>query len=289
MNSSSTIFPGSVPSGFVVSPQQPVAPPQPSTALHVGDVPIGTHELLPLLVRYRMLPQMVREVLIDRAIAEVELDVEAETEAYREFLNRQQLGRDRALDEWLERHGLTAAQFRALATRDRRIDLYKEKTFGPKLESYFLKRKSKLDRVVYSLLRCREATVAQELYFRIQAGEQSFAEVAREYSQGPEAQTGGTIGPVELSTPHPALAQRLSVSHPNQLWPPIRLEDWFIIVRLEKVIPAQLDDNVRRRLLDEMFSTWLQEQLNAQDISVRALGAATETFTPQTSNSESNA
>jgi len=51
------------------------------------------------------------------------------------------------------------------------------------------------------VIRTKDPGVAQELYFRIQAGEQSFAEVAREYSQGPEAYTCGLLGPVELSMP----------------------------------------------------------------------------------------
>jgi hypothetical protein len=33
-------------------------------------------------------------------------------------------------------------------------------------------------------------------------------------------------------------------------------------VRLEKFIPAQLDEPMRQRLLTELFTTWLQEQLN---------------------------
>ncbi|MBD3885357.1 hypothetical protein IFO70_26885 [Phormidium tenue FACHB-886] len=34
-----------------------------------------------------------------------------------------------------------------------------------------------------------------------------------------------------------------------------------MIVRLEKRIPAQLDEQMRDRLLQEKFDTWLQEQV----------------------------
>jgi hypothetical protein len=77
-----------------------------------------------------------------------------------------------------------------------------------------------LDKVVYSVIRTKDMGVAQELYFRIQEGEQSFSELAREYSQGPEALTGGLTGPVELILPPRPLAGMLSVSQPDQLWPP---------------------------------------------------------------------
>ena len=45
--------------------------------------------------------------------------------------------------------------------------------------------------MVYSLIRSKDPGVAQELYFRIQEGENTFSELARQYSQGSEAQTGG--------------------------------------------------------------------------------------------------
>lgn len=53
---------------------------------------------------------------------------------------------------------------------------------------------------------------------------------------------------------------------------PTRLGEWLVIVRLEKFIPAKLDNRMRQQLLTELFATWLQEQLN-QLGSVRPLGS----------------
>ena len=54
--------------------------------------------------------------------------------------------------------------------------------------------------------------------------------------------------------------QMLSSSQPGQILPPTRIADWFVILRLEKFIPAQLDEFMKVRLLNELFETWLQEQ-----------------------------
>jgi hypothetical protein len=40
------------------------------------------------------------------------------------------------------------------------------------------------------------------------------------------------------------------------------LGEWLLIVRLEKLMPAQLDESMRQRLLGELFEAWLQEQLS---------------------------
>ncbi|MEO1148369.1 MAG: peptidylprolyl isomerase [Cyanobacteria bacterium J06638_22] len=241
-----------------------------TVALTIGERKISADELMPLLSGYGMLPNLIQELIVDQAIAQwvatlqepAITDEEAQA-ARTQFLAQQRIDSDEAYKAWLARHAMTAQQFETLALRSLRLEKFKTAIWGPKLESYFLSRKSALDKVIYSLIRTKDVGIAQELYFRIQDGEQSFAELAREYSQGQEAQTDGLIGPVELSVPHPTMAKMLSVSQPGQLWPPTRISDWMVIVRLERYVPVQMDDNTRQRLLNELFTTWLDEQLTA--------------------------
>lgn len=228
----------------------------------VGDRSVTSEELPHLLAGYQMLPQLCQEVLIDQAIAPITCTPEETQQACEQFSAQHQLNSAEAMQEWLARHGMTATQLEALATRSLKLEKFKEETWGPKVESYFLSRKGQLDKVIYSLIRTQDLGIAQELYFRVLEGEQSFAELAREYSKGPEAQTDGLIGPVELSVPHPQLAHMLTISKPGDLLPPTRIGEWIVIVRMEKFIPAQMDESMRRRLLNECFTTWLREQLD---------------------------
>lgn len=233
-----------------------------SVVLEIAGRSITAEEVLPLMAGYQMLPQFVQEILIEQAIADIECTHEEIVSACQQFYAQNQITNDEERLAWLGRYGMTQFQLESLATRELRVEKFKQTTWGPKLESYFLSRKNQLDRVIYSLIRTQDLGIAQELYFRILEGEQSFAELARAYSKGPEAQTDGLIGPVELSVPHPVLAQLLSLSQPGQLNSPTRVGEWLVLVRLEKFIPAQMDDAMRQRLLNECFSTWLQEQLS---------------------------
>ncbi|ARV58173.1 peptidylprolyl isomerase [Nostocales cyanobacterium HT-58-2] len=241
--------------------------------LQVGDRAISYDELISLLKQYGMLPQLVREILIDNAITNQTLTQEEHNQAYKQFYQQHQLNSEDDLQTWLQAHGLDREQLEYLATRNIKLENFKRSTWADKLQSYFLQRKAKLDRVVYSLIRVKDICIAQELYFRIQEGEQSFSELAREYSQGPEAQTGGLIGPVELGIPHPALANILASVQPGQLLPPKPLGDWIVIVQLEKFLPAQLDEEMRQRLLNELFEYWLQTELkeNLQNVQTQSL------------------
>ena len=62
-----------------------------------------------------------------------------------------------------------------------------------RLDSLFLKCKDQLDRASCRFLRVREKRIASELYYRIKAGETTFATAANEFSEGPERNSGGFI------------------------------------------------------------------------------------------------
>jgi parvulin-like peptidyl-prolyl isomerase len=239
--------------------------------LQVGEQVITPEDLLPLLTKYQMFPQLVREIIIDQAIAEINCTEEESQQALTVFCHQNRISNEKELQAYQRSHGLSQARFQELAVRGLKLEKYKYLTWENKLESYFLKRKQDLDRVIYSLIRTKDAAIAQELYFRIQEGEQSFASLAREYSEGAEAQTGGLIGPVEIVTPHPVLTELLRRSQPGELSAPNRAGEWIVIVRLEKYIPAQLDEGMRKRLLNELFTTWLQTEVQQQMQALQAV------------------
>lgn len=221
----------------------------------------STAEILRLLEEYQLLPALIKEMVIDQAIADIDCTPEEEKNAGEQLAHQYQLTSEEVRQHWLEQNNLTDEKFRAMAIRQFKLEKFKQITWGGDLDAYFSQRKSQLDRVIYSLIRTNDIGIAQEIYFRIQAGEQTFGELAREYSQGPEAQTNGLVGPVELQSIHPMLAKILASTQPEQLLPPTQLENWIVIVRLEKLLPSQLDGTVKQRLLNERFQAWLKEKI----------------------------
>ncbi|MUL35986.1 peptidylprolyl isomerase [Gloeocapsopsis dulcis] len=222
--------------------------------------------LLALLSRYQLMPQLVRSLMIDQAIADIPCTEEERQTAIAAFEAQQQIT-PTTRQAWLDQQGMSLAQMQELAVRPVLLEKHKTTVWGPKVDNYFLTRKAHLDQVVYSLIRTKDMGLAQEIYFRILEGEQSFAELAREHSQGAEAKTSGLLGPVPLAQPHPAISKLLSVSQPGQLWAPRPLAEWVVIVRLEKLMPARLDKSMRRRLQDELFETWLAQKMQQVDLT----------------------
>ena len=235
--------------------------------IQIKDYTVSTKEIIPLLDNSRLLPHFLRELILDRAIAEIECTQTDFENCYWNFTQQYQLDSGEKLRNWLQKTGTTEAQLNNRIIRKVKIDKFKQEQWGHELESYFLDRKLALEKAVFSLIRVASQGMARELYHRICEGENTLAELATAYSLGKEANNNGLVGVTKLIDLHHVLAQMLHRSQPGQLLPPKQIEDSWVIVRLEKYLPAKLDDAMRSKLLNELCDRWLSKQVLAIDLN----------------------
>lgn len=194
--------------------------------------------------------QILRRLILDQAIAGIECSEAERAELKQQFgaelVRQQQEGADPTeLENWL--------------TREVRTRKFQRRQWKKTLTSYFLQRKDQLDQVVCSLIYLQDLAFAQELYFRIIEGEQSFSELAKLYSQQvhpPE--------PVALSDLPPKLARMFYGGRPGQVWGPTLINPWIVIARLEAKLPVQLDETMQQVLYNERLEQWLSSQMQRQ-------------------------
>jgi hypothetical protein len=241
-----------------------------AAVLKIGQVALDAPTLIAKLKEHQLMPRLVQETLIDEAIAPIACDTR---EALQAFCAQRGLFSVEQQQAWCQQQQQTPEQMAAAAIREFKLNKFQEETWGAQIESYFLQRKAQLDRVCYSLIRTKDASLAQEVYFRLNDDGASFSALASQYSEGQEAKTGGRVGPVELNIPHPVLARMLMVSKPGQLWAPTQIGEWLVIARLEQFMPAQFDEGMRQRLLSEQFQAWLNQQM--QSVTVTEVGSGT--------------
>jgi hypothetical protein len=150
------------------------------------------------------------------------------------------------------------------------IQQFQLRMWRHQLAQYFLQRKGKLDQVVYSMIRTTDQGLSQELFFRIQAAEDTFANLAQAHSQGPEAVTNGIIGPVAIGNLPIPIAEKLRGMQPGKVASPVKLNNQFVIFKLERMIPAQLNPAIQQMLLNELFEAWLQAEIAKQITQLRS-------------------
>ncbi len=218
-------------------------------------------ETLALLRRHNLLKSLVRAEILCKIVETIDLSTEKRDQVWNNFKATNKLDNTELLETYLKNNGLKENDLRWQLELPTRVQIYSQKHFQHKAEARFLARKEQLDQIVYSLLRLQDGYLARELYLRISGGEANFADLAANYSQGPEAKTKGIIGPVPMTQAHPALSERLRTSQPGQLLQPFQIDKWWLVVRLERYEAAQFDDKTRQRMAQELFQEWLSEEL----------------------------
>ncbi len=229
-----------------------------STIIPVGKRQFTAELICEHLSRSPLLPQLLREIIIDEVLSQwqpTSLDrlVDGQVTVEQSEFQISTLEIDRGHQSPIE----------SVAARAVRLEQFKQEIWGNKLGSYYLERKSQLDRVICSVMQVADGSIAQELFFRIQSGK-SFAELARRYSQGVAAQDGGRIGPIPIGNLQPDIAVRIVQLEPGEISPLFPLGNTYTFVRLEELVPAQFDDDLRQFLIDELFEEWLQERINRE-------------------------
>ncbi|MEM7758331.1 MAG: peptidylprolyl isomerase [Cyanobacteria bacterium P01_A01_bin.40] len=225
------------------------------------DYSLNPAEIIHLITKYQLLPRLIGELIIDRAILSISITKEEINQTYQQFCRQQRITNDKELQLWLKDRHLILEQLKDLLVRKLKIAKFKQAQWDSQVDSYFHQHKSQLDRVVYSLIQVRDDNLALELYIRLREKETSFADIARQYSEGMRAETGGLIGPVDLGTCPAVWAELFAIAQTGHIYPPQKLGNSVVIVRLEQYIAAQLNNRMRQRLLNELFAAWLQKEI----------------------------
>jgi parvulin-like peptidyl-prolyl isomerase len=206
-----------------------------------------------------LLSQLLRQLTIDRIVSE-----------WQPALPARSIPADAELD--LDSRSSIELQVPIL-DHQAKLQRFKQENWGNKVGSYYLTRKVQLDRVICSIIQVADGTIAQELYFRICSEPKIFSKLALNYSQGAESFDGGKVGPIPISRLHPTISTQLLLLKPGEISPLFTIDNFYIFVRLEQVVPAQFDDELRQILLDELFEQWLQSKIVSEigSVSVQSI------------------
>jgi hypothetical protein len=233
-----------------------------SSCLKIGHRLLDGDQIISALVRYKLLEPLVSQVLLDEVIQEVPL---SKQELFQTLVG----GTDAPVPEdfegfvnrWCQYKGVTPDYFNGVVLREVRMQKFKHYQFSNQIESEFLRSKSELDQVEYSLIQINDLAFAQELYFQLRDDDVAFDQLAQQYSLGDEREVGGLIGPVPLSTLPVEVATLFRNQQVGIVYGPVPIADTFWIVRLEHYIAARLTEETRSQLINRLYTQWLQSQV----------------------------
>jgi PPIC-type PPIASE domain len=235
-----------------------------SHGLQIGQHQLDGGQIITALVRYQMLETLVGQILLDEQMAAVPL---SRAEVFRALGGSE----DEPVPEdfgafltaWCAARNTTLEYFNDVMLRELRLQKFQQVQFAQQVESEFLRTKSDLDQVEFSLIQLDDLALAQEVYFHLRDDGAEFAALAQQYSLGNERQAGGWVGPVALSALPVEVAEQFCRQQEGSVYGPIAVADRFWVVRLERFIAARLTDITRANLRQRLYRHWLQSQVKA--------------------------
>jgi hypothetical protein len=129
------------------------------------------------------------------------------------------------------------------------------------VEQHFLKRRDDLERITYRTIRVKQMGLAEELYLRLLNQEDTFENLATKFSEGEERMAAGLLGPMAITDPHQIITSVLRKLTPGEINPPIAVESWYLVIKLEQRQPAKLNQGLRIQLENELLENDLKPQI----------------------------
>jgi parvulin-like peptidyl-prolyl isomerase len=202
---------------------------------------------------------LVQQVAAEHGLTLTETEVQQAGEQ-----QRSELRLERAADTlaWLADQQVTPQEWEQ-GIRDR---LLREKLaahlFSKEAEKRFIENRLSYDRVVLYQVIVASAELAQELFYRIDAGESNFFDVAYEFDIDPaRRQRSGFEGVIQRWELQPAIAPQVFNARVGELTGPIATNAGHHILWVREFLPAELTDVLRAELLQSLFQEWLQAEL----------------------------
>jgi hypothetical protein len=212
------------------------------------------------LSRNGLLDNIVSTWILCNKLISVGVDEALASDLLTSYLKSNELGDESKLLSFIRFHCLDPSDLGFVASKQYRLKQILDREYFPRVNSRFLKIKESLTKLVYRLIRLNDSGFSRELYLQITEGDIDFGEASALHSKGPERLTYGIVGPVQVSQIHPLLASTLKKAQPNIALPPIQIDQNWVIVRLEQIIPASLDDATSSKLATSL----LQEDLESE-------------------------
>ena len=212
------------------------------------------------LASWGLFKKILLEQIIDKKVKDISVKKSLIKSILEEWIQSKKIQSNQELEKWKKDNGFSNDNFSDYVIRTWKWKEWCRREFENEIPSYYLKRKPLLDVLTYSLLRVKSQHLALELYLRIKEKESTFKDIANKYSEGKESSNGGIIGPVSINNVHPLLAKLLQISKKNQLWKPRKIENWWVVVRLEEMRNTELNDEIKMMLSLELGNNFLNQE-----------------------------
>lgn len=209
-----------------------------------------------------------QRILMQEVAARTDLEVDPVELDQRilEFREKKSLSEEEALRVWLQQEQIDYQGFRSRLYFGLKVSKLKQLIAEPDVQREFETRSDSFERLELSYLVSPSFETAQNLGQQLHSGTTSFEALAGQVTLNGEYKVKAPAAPVRRSWLPKELQEVLQSASPLELHGPLAIGEQWMVFRLERMIPANLDERLKRQLTDELFNRWLRGKLSGLHI-----------------------
>ncbi len=171
---------------------------------------------------------------------------------------------------WLTKHYLSLAELEELVYNQVLYQKLANRLFATQVERFFYQHQLDYVAAVTYEVTFDDRDVALELFYALEQGEISFPEIARLYISEPESRrTYGYQGLQYRKDFRPEIGAAVFAATPPQILKPITTSKGVYLIWVEEIIQPQLDEQLREKIIAELFSDWLKLQIECIEVVIQ--------------------
>ena len=213
------------------------------------------------LSKYGLLKEYLKSKILEDKIKNIKLNEEEILNSKENYMKFFLLSDEKSLENHRILNLMSNENLFYKITLYSKVQKYCDIHYSGYISKNFYNQKEKIDSVKYSLIRVKEYGLIKEIYHRIKDDNDDLNQIAKYYSIGIEKQTSGIIGPLSLDKVHPTIKDKLKKCYLKFLHKPFKINDDWIIIKLEEYFDSKLDQNYIKKIKSELLDKDIEKEL----------------------------
>ncbi len=207
------------------------------------------------IIRRKVIGSQIKKAGIEPSAAELQ-------QAADRFRTIEHLESAEATNNWLQENHLSIDDFEDMVTQDLLAAKLAQHLFAHQVEQIFHQNFIDYSAATFYEIILEDRDLAMELFYSLQEGDLSFADVAQQYISDPEfSRRGGYVGTVGRKQLRPEISAAIFAAKPPQLIKPIITAVGVHLIQVAEIIEPKLDERLHHQILTELFERWLSEKM----------------------------
>lgn len=152
------------------------------------------------------------------------------------FCTKQGLNNQQQLDAFLENSRITIIELKRRLANDLAMKQLIHRMSESSLQDYFIRQRSRLDKICLSCIELDDPGLAQELFDQLTEEQASFETLAKAYSLSTSRKNGGRLKLTYRGDLPEALQLAIATTQPGQLMSPLEIDERWYLCRLTGLI-----------------------------------------------------